>query len=296
MRTPSRTRAVALPFWSARRGRRWTRAVLLYLPLLGLLVFLLAPFYWMIITSFKPDSELYTSSISPLLVWHPTLDHFQKLFAETPFFNWTKNSLIVSFLSTAIALAFGVPAGYAMARLRFRGAQVISTVIFATYLVPGTLLFIPMYQVVDTLGLLNTRWALVLVYPTFLTPFISWLMSGYFKSIPVELEDSARVDGTSRFGAMCRIAIPLATPGILSAGIFAFTASWNEFLYALTLVTDNDQRTLPLGIVTALVNFDAYPWGQLMAGALLGSIPIAIIYSFFVEHYATGLTAGAVKG
>jgi multiple sugar transport system permease protein len=269
---------------------------MIYVPLVILLIFLLGPFYWMIITAFRPDADLYNSSISPLLVRHFTFDQFNRLFSDTPFFNWAKNSVIVSFLSTGIALLFGVPAGYAMARLRFRGAQVVGTAIFMTYLVPGTLLFIPMYQVVETLGLLDTRWALVLVYPTFLTPFITWLMSGYFKSIPAELEDSARVDGTSRFGAMWRIAIPLATPGILSAGIFAFTASWNEFLYALTLVTDNDQRTLPLGIVAALVNFDAYPWGQLMAGALLGSIPIAIIYSFFVEHYATGLTAGAIKG
>jgi multiple sugar transport system permease protein len=290
------TRARSGVVWSERRGRDLARGLIVYVPLVILLVFLLGPFYWMIITSFKADGELYNSSVSPLFVWHPTLDQFTTLFGETPFFNWTKNSLIVSFLSTGIALLFGVPAGYALARLRFRGAQVVSTAIFATYLVPGTLLFIPMYQVINTLGLLDTRWALVVVYPTFLTPFISWLMSGYFKSIPSELEDSARVDGSSRFGAMWRIAIPLATPGILSAGIFAFTASWNEFLYALTLVTDNDQRTLPLGIVAALVNFDAYPWGQIMAGALLGSIPIAIIYSFFVEHYATGLTAGAVKG
>lgn len=284
------------PFWSERRGRVLARRLMIYVPLIILLIFLLGPFYWMIITAFKPDAELYNVSISPLFIWHPTLDQFNRLFTNTPFFNWGKNSLIVSFLSTGIALLFGVPAGYAMARLRFRGAQVVSTAIFATYLVPGTLLFIPMYQIVETLGLLDTKWALVLVYPTFLTPFITWLMSGYFKSIPGELEDSARVDGSSRFGAMWRIAIPLATPGILSAGIFAFTASWNEFLYALTLVTDNDQRTLPLGIVAALVNFDAYPWGQLMAGALLGSIPIAFIYSFFVEHYATGLTAGAIKG
>lgn len=283
-------------FGSTRWARDTSRRLLVYAPLILMLIVLLGPFYWMLITAFKPDAELYSSDISPLMVWHPTLDHFDRLFVVTPFLTWAKNSIVVSFLSTGIALLFGVPAGYAMARLRFRGAQLIGTIIFATYLVPATLLFIPMYQVIDGLGLLDTRWALVVVYPTFLTPFISWLMAGYFKSIPKELEDCARVDGSSRFGAMWRIAFPLATPGIISAGIFAFTASWNEFLYALTLVTDNENRTLPLGIVVALVNFDAYPWGQLMAGALLGSIPIAIIYSFFVEHYATGLTAGAVKG
>ena len=279
-----------------RLERVGSRALITYVPLVILLAFLLTPFYWMIITSFKPDSELYSSAISPLVVWHPTLVQFQQLFSLTPYLEWAANSLIVSSLSTGIALLFGLPAGYAMARLRFRGSGAVGMAIFGTYLVPATLLFIPMYQVILSLGLLDTKWALVVVYPTFLTPFCTWLMSGYFKTIPKELEDCARVDGSSRFGAMWRIAIPLAKPGIISAGIFAFTASWNEFLYALTLVSDVDQKTLPLGVVATLMNFDAYPWGSLMAGALLGSIPIAIIYSFFVENYAVGLTAGAVKG
>jgi multiple sugar transport system permease protein len=282
--------------WTPRLGRVGSRALITYVPLIALLIFLLAPFYWMIITSFKPDSELYNVAISPLVVWQPTLDQFVQLFSLTPYLEWAANSLIVSSLSTGIALLFGLPAGYAMARLRFRGSGAVGMAIFGTYLVPATLLFIPMYQIIGALGLLDTRWALVVVYPTFLTPFCTWLMSGYFKTIPKELEDCARVDGSSRFGAMWRIAIPLAKPGIVSAGIFAFTASWNEFLYALTLVSDVDQKTLPLGVVATLMNFDAYPWGSLMAGALLGSIPIAIIYSFFVENYATGLTAGAVKG
>jgi multiple sugar transport system permease protein len=281
---------------SPRLGRVGGRVALTYVPLVVLLIFLLAPFYWMIITSFKPDPELYNAAISPLVVWHPTLEQFAQLFSLTPYLEWAVNSLIVSSLSTGIALLFGLPAGYAMARLRFHGSGAVGMAIFGTYLVPATLLFIPMYQIIGALGLLDTRWALVVVYPTFLTPFCTWLMSGYFKTIPKELEDCARVDGSSRFGAMWRIAIPLAKPGIVSAGIFAFTASWNEFLYALTLVSDVDQKTLPLGVVATLVNFDAYPWGSLMAGALLGSIPIAIIYSFFVENYATGLTAGAVKG
>jgi multiple sugar transport system permease protein len=291
-RTDQLARAARLPRWS----RQGSRLLIVYVPLVLLLFFLLAPFYWMLITSFKPDPELYNSAISPLVVWHPTLDQFAQLFALTPYLEWAANSLEVSILSTGIALLFGIPAGYAMARLRFRGAGAVGMAIFGTYLVPATLLFIPMYQIILSLGLLDTKWALVVVYPTFLTPFCTWLMSGYFKTIPKELEDCARVDGSSRFGAMWRIAVPLAKPGILSAGIFAFTASWNEFLYALTLVSDVDQKTLPLGVVATLVNFDAYPWGSLMAGALLGSIPIAIIYSFFVENYATGLTAGAVKG
>ncbi len=282
--------------WSPRLSRKGARILITYVPLIGLLIFLLAPFYWMVITSFKPDGELYNASISPLVVWNPTLDQFDQFFTLTPYLEWAGNSIFVSSLSSGIALLFGVPAGYAMARLRFRGSGAVGMAIFGTYLVPATLLFIPMYQIILSPGLLDTRWALVVVYPTFLTPFCTWLMSGYFKTIPKELEDCARVDGSSRFGAMWRIAIPLAKPGILSAAIFAFTGSWNEFLYALTLVTNVDQKTLPLGVVATLMNFDAYPWGALMAGALLGSIPIAIIYSFFVENYATGLTAGAVKG
>jgi len=280
--------------------RRWLGrvdvALRLYLPLTLITVFLLAPFYWMAITAFKPNSELYSGTISPLWVWNPTLEHFTELFARTPFFTWTKNSFVISTVSTGLALLFGVPAGYAMARLRFRGRNAIGLAIFATYLIPGTLLFLPMHQIVNRLGLLDSPFALVVVYPTFLTPFCAWLMAGYFKTIPAELEDCARVDGCSRLGAIWRIAIPLATPGILSAAIFAFTASWNEFLYALTLVTSSDLRTLPLGIVAALLNSDALPWGKLMAGALLGSIPVAFVYSFFVEHYARGLTSGAIKG
>lgn len=282
----------------ARRNWRKGLGVLgrVYLPLVVLTLFLLAPFYWMVITALKPDSELYSVAVSPLLVWQPTLIHFDELFSKTAFFTWTRNSFVVSTLSTGIALLFGVPAGYAMARLRFRGRNAIGLAIFATYLVPGTLLFIPMHQIINQIGLLDSPLALVVVYPTFLTPFCAWLLAGYFKTIPGELEDCARVDGCSRLGAIWRIAIPLATPGILSAAIFAFTASWNEFLYALTLVTSSDLRTLPLGIVAALLNSDAFPWGKLMAGALLGSIPVAVVYSFFVEHYASGLTSGAIKG
>lgn len=279
-----------------RNASQIARALSIYVPLIALTLFLLAPFYWMIITALKPDSELYSSTASPLFVRNPTLIHFDELFSKTAFFTWTANSFLTSFSATGIALLFGVPAGYAMARLRFRGSGLIGLAIFATYLIPGTLLFIPMHQIVNNLGILDTRWALIVVYPTFLTPFCTWLLAGYFRTIPSELEDCARVDGCSRLGAMVRIAVPLATPGILSAGIFAFTASWNEFLYALVLTTSSDLRTLPVGIVAALLNSDAFPWGKLMAGALLGAIPVAFVYSFFVEHYAAGLTAGAVKG
>jgi multiple sugar transport system permease protein len=280
------------------RGRsplveRW---LFLYLPLLFALIFLIGPFYWMAITALKPDGELYDPARSPLYVSSPTLTHFVYLFTETDFLLWTRNTLMVSVLSTIIALAMGIPAGYALARFRFRGAGLVGTAIFVTYLVPTSLLFIPMVNVMATLHLDDSIWALVVVYPTFLVPFVTWLMSGYFRTIPTELEDCARIDGLTRFGAMRRIALPLARPGILSAAIFAFTLSWNEFIYALTLVSASSERTIPVGVLVQLSRADFYFWGPLMAGALLGSVPVAIVYSFFVDQYASGLTAGAVKG
>jgi multiple sugar transport system permease protein len=276
--------------------RKLDRLFTLYLPLAVVLIFLLAPFYWMLITSLKPDSELYSGNGNPLLVFQPSLEHYARLLQTTQFPTWTRNTLVVAVLATGIALTFGVPAGYSLARLRFRGAGFLGLAIFATYLVPTSLLFIPMLQVVKTLRLQDNFWSLVVIYPTFLLPFCTWLMAGYFKTIPQELEECARIDGATRFTAMVRIAFPLATPGILSAGIFSFTLSWNEFIYALTFVTASEARTIPVGVLTQLTRADYYFWGPLMAGALLGSVPVALIYSFFVEQYATGLTAGAVKG
>jgi multiple sugar transport system permease protein len=272
------------------------RVLFVYAPLAFALVFLLGPFYWMIITALKPNSELYNAARSPLIVQTPTLEHFVYLFTKTEFLAWTRNTLVISTLATAIALALGVPAGYALARLRFRGAGLLGTGVVVTYLVPSSLLFIPMVEVMTRLGLVDSYWALVVVYPTFLAPFVTWLMAGYFKTIPGELEECARIDGANRLGAMWRIAIPLARPGIVSAGIFAFTLSWNEFIYALTLVTASTERTIPVGVLVQLTRADFYFWGPLMAGALAGSVPVALIYSFFVDQYAAGLTAGAVKG
>jgi multiple sugar transport system permease protein len=277
-------------------AHRFERTLSVHVPLLIALFFLLAPFYWMLITSLKPNSELYAPGGNPMFVFAPSLEHYQHLLTATEFPAWTKNTMLISIVSTFLSLLFGVPAGYALARLRFRGAGFIGLAVFATYLVPTSLLFIPMLQVVKTLRLQDNVWSLVLIYPTFLMPFCTWLMAGYFKTIPGELEECARIDGATRFTAMWRIAFPLATPGILSAGIFAFTLSWNEFIYALTFVTASSARTIPVGVLTALTRADFYFWGPLMAGALLGSIPVAIVYSFFVEQYAAGLTAGAVKG
>ncbi len=273
-------------------GRFWS----LYFPLGLALAITLFPFYWMFITSVKTDAELYNLKAVQFWVTKPTLDHYLYLFQQTQFVRWSLNTLIIATTSTAISLACGVLAGYALARLRFMGATFLGVGIFVTYLVPQTLLFLPLVKVVRDLGLSNSLWSMMLTYPTFLIPFCTWLLMGYFKTIPRELEESALIDGSGRIQAMFRIVLPLAMPGILSAGIFAFTLSWNEFIYALVFTTSSDIKTLPVGVVTELIKGDAFFWGSLMAGALLGSVPVALVYSFFVEHYVAGLTAGAVKG
>jgi multiple sugar transport system permease protein len=272
------------------------RILVFWIPLILFVVITLFPFYWMLLASLKANSELYSLRSFPFWVSTPTFDHYAYLFEKTLYARWLMNTLIVSVASTAISLVFGILAGYALARLRFVGAGVLGVAVFISYLVPQTLLFIPMFDVIKTLNVADTYWALILTYPTFLIPFCTWLLMGYFKSIPKELEESALIDGSSRIGAMIRIVLPLAMPGILSAGIFAFTLSWNEFIYALVFITTTPMKTLPVGVVNELIRGDVFFWGSLMAGGLLGSVPVAIIYSFFVEHYVAGLTAGAVKG
>jgi multiple sugar transport system permease protein len=204
------------------------------------------------------------------------------------------NSVIVSVVSTFTSLAASVCAAYAIERLRFRGSKPVAIAIFGAYLVPPSILFIPLAGVVVHLGLFDTRWALVLTYPTFLIPFCTWLLMGYFRSIPFELEECALIDGATRWQILVKVILPLSVPGLISAGIFAFTLSWNEFLYALTFVSSSEVKTVPVGVVTELVEGDVYHWGALMAGALLGSLPVALMYSFFVEYYVSGMT-GAVK-
>jgi multiple sugar transport system permease protein len=278
------------------RQRPLERILLFHLPLWFFLFVTLFPFLWMFITSIKPNAELYNVRMNPLYVLHPTLEHFRYLLRETIFLTWAYNTLYVAILSTAISLITGIMAGYALSRLRFRGAGGIAVGIFVTYLVPPTLLFIPLANVVRTFGLLDSPWSLILTYPTFLIPFCTWLLMGYFKTIPRELEECAMIDGATRLQAMVKIILPLALPGILSAGIFAFTLSWNEFIYALVFLSSTEIKTIPVGVVSELIRGDVFFWGPLMAGALLGSVPVAIIYSFFVEYYVAGLTAGAVKG
>jgi len=279
--------------------RRWKKWLYFYIPLLVFILFTLFPFYWMAVTAFRPDPELYRSwraaNATPFWTLEPSLEHFKGLLESTAFLQWLWNTMLIATVSTIISLICGMFAGYALARLRFRGSEFLGTAIFITYLVPQTLLFIPLADIVRNMHLGNTPWALMLTYPTFLIPFCTWLLMGYFKTIPKELEECARIDGATRFGAMVRIIFPVAVPGILSAGIFAFTLSWNEFIYALVFLSSVDQKTVPVGVVSELIRGDIFFWGQLMAGALLGSVPVALAYSFFVEYYVAGLT-GSVKG
>ena len=270
------------------------KAVTVYLPLLVFLIVLLFPFYWMAITSFKPNAELLSREGNPFWVMKPTLEHFHHLIFETPYTDWMWNTVLVTVIATFASLAASVFAAYAIERLRFRGSKQVGLAIFMAYLVPPSILFIPLATIVFKLHLFDTRWALILTYPTFLIPFCTWLLMGYFRTIPYELEECALIDGASRLQILVKIILPLAVPGLISAGIFAFTLSWNEFIYALTFISSSEVKTVPVGVVTELVEGDVYHWGSLMAGALFGSLPVAVLYSFFVEYYVSGLT-GAVK-
>jgi multiple sugar transport system permease protein len=271
------------------------RVVNVYLPLSVFLFVLLFPFYWMVITTFKPNDELYNIKTgNPFWIVSPTLDHIEKLFFDTNFPDWFVTTMVVSVASTFLSLFASVCAAYAITRLRYRGSEGVGASIFLAYLVPPAILFIPLATMVFGFGLYDTWWALILTYPTFLIPFATWLLMGYFKTIPYELEECALIDGASRLQILVRIVIPLAVPGLISAGIFAFTLSWNEFIYALTFISSTSNKTIPVGVVTELVEGDVYHWGSLMAGALMGSLPVAILYSFFVEHYVSSMV-GAIK-
>jgi multiple sugar transport system permease protein len=265
-----------------------------YLPLLAFLFVLLFPFYWMGVTTFKPDSELLSRDGNPFWIISPTLAHIEKLLFKTEYPQWMWNTVVVSVTATFFSLLASVFAAYAIERLRFSGAKNVGLGIFLAYLVPPSILFIPLASVVFQMGLFDTRLALILTYPTFLIPFCTWLLMGYFRSIPMELEECALIDGANRWEILVKIILPLSVPGLISAGIFAFTLSWNEFIYALTFVSSSEMKTLPVGVVTELVEGDVYHWGALMAGALFGSLPVAVIYSFFVEYYVSGMT-GSVK-
>jgi len=267
-----------------------------YLPLAAFVFFALFPFYWMLISSFKANPELYSLKANRLWIANPTLDQFRDLFAKTAIIQWLWNSFFVSFLTAFISMTFGIMAGYALARLKFPGAQAFGLATFITYLVPTTLIFIPLARVVQSLGLSNSIWALVVTYPTFLIPFCTWMLIAYFKSIPKDMEECAMIDGCSRIGAMIRIVLPMAVPGVIFSAMFSFTLSWNEFVYALTFISDTTHKTMSVAVPTELIRGDAYFWGELMAASLLGSVPVALLYSFFMDYFVSGLTAGALKG
>ena len=279
------------------RGARVRSVIFGYANLVPYLFFALFPFYFMMITSFKPDAELYNLKSVPFLVQTGVItEHYRFLLAGTAFLTWVKNSLIISVLATSVSLLISILAGYSLARLRFPGVGSFGTAVFITYLVPPTLLFLPLSQVVVWLGLADSIWALVVTYPTFLVPFCTWLLMGYFRTIPKEVEECALVDGATRMQTLWRIVLPMAVPGIICALLFSFTLCWNEFIYALTFISQTANKTAVVGVTADLIRGDIYYWGSLMAGAVLASVPIVVCYVLFLDYYVSGLTAGAVKG
>jgi len=268
-----------------------------YANLVPFVFFALFPFYFMLITSFKSNAELYSLKSVPLWIQNGAIvDHYRYLFARTEFLTLIRNSLVISVTATGVSLVIAVLAGYSLARFRFRGVGSFGTAVFITYLVPPTLLFLPLSQVVNWLGISDTIWALIVTYPTFLVPFSAWLLMGYFRTIPREIEECALVDGASRMRTLLRIALPMAIPGIVCVILFGFTLTWNEFIYALTFVSQTANKTAVVGVTADLIRGDIYYWGSLMAGAVVASLPIVIIYVWFLDYYVSGLTAGAVKG
>ena len=271
------------------------RLVTLYLPLSIIMIVLLFPFYWMTMTAIKPKNQLLDlDTHSPFWTLSPTLEHIEELLFKTDYPLWLWNTMFIAVSATVLSIVASVFAAYAITRIRYRGAQWIGGSIFLAYLVPPSILFIPLSTVVFQYGLFDTPFALILTYPTILIPFSTWLLMGYFKTIPYELEECALIDGATRWQILTRIILPLAVPGLISAAIFCLTLCWNEFIYALTFINTTDQKTVPVAIVTAFTDGDQYRWGSLMAGALVGSLPLVILYAFFVEHYVSAMT-GAVK-
>jgi multiple sugar transport system permease protein len=262
---------------------------------LGLLLLLvLFPFYWMTITSFKTEDQM-RSLVSMFWPAPFVVENYTQLLTRTDFGIWYRNSALVAISSTLVATAIGTIGAYALARLRFLGRAFLSSATLITYLVPPSILFIPLYAQIRTMGLADSLAGLVAAYPSFTVPFVTWLLMGYFGSIPEELEEAAMIDGATRFGAFRRIILPLAAPGVLAAGLFAFTQAWNEFLYALVFISDVKQRTLPVGLSTFITG-DVYGWGYLMAGAVLTTLPVILVYTYLQRYMVEGLTAGSVKG
>ncbi len=278
-------------------ARRIAGSGAFYASVIILVTFAAFPFYWMLITTFKTDGDLYNLQSVPY--WFnaaPTLDHIKYLFNQTLFLDWWRNTLLIGICVVFITLFTAVPAGYSLARLPGRMAENLGIGIFLTYLVPPTLLFLPLSRVISWLGVQDSVWSLVIVYPTFTIPFCTWLLMGFFKSIPREIDEAAIVDGCTMLGAFIKTILPLSVPAILTVVIFAFTLTMQEFVYALTFISSSDQKTITLGIATDLVRGDIYYWGELMGAALISSVPVAIAYNFFLDRFIAGITGGAVKG
>jgi multiple sugar transport system permease protein len=277
-------------------GRKFGTEVLRYALLAVFVVLLAFPFYWMVVATFKQNIDLYNVENNPFIFnLPPTLDHLRLLFNETRYVRWLGNTALVGVLVVFITLVFSLPAAYALARLTGPWGQRIGIAIFLTYLIPPTLLFIPLSRIVAGLGLQDTIWSLVLVYPSFTIPFSVWLLMGFFKSIPKELEDAAMVDGLTRFGAFFRLVVPISISGILTVVIFTFTLVTQEFVYALTFISPESQQMVGVGIPIFLVRGDVYFWGSLMAACLITSLPIALLYNLFLDRFIAGFTVGAIK-
>ena len=280
---------------SLSRERRWALWTAYISLTIAAIIFLAPPFY-MLITSFKTSGEIAGMTGNPWLVRDPTLENYWAILENPLFLKFFINSAIVTACVVAVTMVISVLAAFALARMRFWGSQVLATGVFLTYLVPDTLLFIPLYQIVGGLGLLNSVWGLILVYPTLTVPFCTWIMIGYFASIPKELDEAALIDGATWPQMLLKIFIPVALPGIIAATIFAFTVSWAAFVYPTAFITTPDQMPLTIGVVSQLVRADTFAWGQIMAGALMAALPPVIIYAFLMDYYIAGLTAGATKG
>ncbi len=281
---------------TAFRLRKLRGQVLFWFVLSLFIIFACFPVYWMFLTTFKQVNDLYNLQNNPLLFQlAPTLDQVQYLFERTNFSTWVLNTGEVGLAVVVITVVICVPAAYVLARSQFPGSGSLGMGIFLTYLVPPTLLFLPLSQLVVGFGLVNDKWSLALVYPTFTIPFCTWLLMGFFKNVPREITEAARVDGCSRLGAMFRVVLPLSVPGILTICIFAFTLAMQEYVYALTFVSSSDEKMITLGVVTDLIRGDVFFWGSLMAGALIVSIPVAIVYNLFMDTFVRGITGGALK-
>ncbi len=281
-------------------ARRVVAVILHRATILFFIAFAIFPFYWMVVTSFKQNADLYVGATNvahnPFLFnLPPTLDHLRILFGQTLYLTWLRNTLFVGLVVVGITLLLAVPAGYSLARLTGRWGERLSIGIFMTYLVPSTLLFIPFSRLVSLMQLQNSLWSLVLIYPTFTVPFCTWLLMGFFKSLPREVEESAMVDGCSRVGAIWRMVLPLSVPGLLTVVIFALTLVIQEFVYSLTFISSVQRMTVSVGVPVALVRGDVYYWGSLMAACLITSIPIAVVYNFFLDRFIAGFTVGAIK-